>query len=442
MKDGLKANQDQNIAINHEEHARSGDSRAANARAHDCEHEGESMAESVTRHALISQIDNIECLTCGIDTLDVGFYVAWGDNWESIRQKFDNCKDNAQGTEGNIIDVEGIRPHIFYPGGKAPNYRYHVKFSEYHCFISIIQSAKHSPNIYVSFTSEALHWELSEKELIDLVAMDIESLGGNVFQHKISRCDLYADFRIPSGISLDFVRRHKVGKAQKTNQYMDGDFLETFYVGEKNSPIQLRLYNKSVKIKQDGSAERWLLIWFTDDPENVWRIEFQIRRQVLKQYAINTIYDLLNQKADLWKYMTSEWFSLRCLDNENQSRRTIHEFWVKVQGCVQHFGDESGSKRIYDKKKARTINWHVKRIENLLISCAAIKNNYNPKSCLKEVSSHLLLSINQQEFKEKARTKSIEMGIEIESENKNENIMDYSDLYEKIILAKRGVQNE
>ena len=111
-----------------------------------------------------------------------------------------------------------------------------------------------------------------------------------------------------------------------------------------------------------------------------------------------------------------------------------------MQGCVQYFGDENGSKRFYDKKKAQTINWHVKRIENLLISCAAIKNNYDPKSCLTEVSRHLLSSVNPQEFKAKAQKKSIELGIEIESEN--ENVTDFDDLYKKIILEKRGVLNE
>lgn len=401
-----------------------------------------SMAESVTRHALISDIDQIEYLTCGIDTLDVGFYVTWDNHWEKLRQKLDARKEDAQGTEGNLIDIPGVRPHVFYAGGKAPNYRYHVKFYEYHCFIAITQIAKQSPNIYVSFTSEALHWELSEKELIERVIQDIESLGGSVAQHKISRCDLYADFRIPGGLSLDFVRSHKVGKAQKTNQYMDGDFLETFYVGDKNSPLQLRLYNKSVKIKKDGSEERWLLLWFTDDPENVWRIEFQIRRTVLREYKIKTIDELHRQKADLWKYLTGKWFSLRYPDNENQARRTIHPFWEKVQSCVQYFGDESGSKRFYDKKIAQTINWHVTRMINLLNSCAAILNDYNPESCLIEVSRRILTSINAQEFKTKARKKSIELGIEIESESGNENITDIDDLYEKIILAKRGVPNE
>jgi len=399
-----------------------------------------SMAESVTRHALISDTDNIEYLTCGIDSLDVGFYVSWGDHWKELLSLFDLCKENAQGTEGNLIESPGIRPHIFFAGGKAPNYRYHVRFPEYHCFIAITQIAKQSPNVYVSFTSEALHWELSERELIELVIRDIESLGGFVAGHKLSRCDLYADFRIPGGLSLDFVRRHKVGKAQKTNQYMDGDFLETFYVGDKNAPLQLRLYNKSVKIKKDGSQERWMLLWFTDNPENVWRIEFQIRRTILKEFRINTIDDLHHQKADLWQYMTGDWITLRCLDDKNQTRRTIHPFWEKVQSCVQYFGHESGSKRFYDKKKAQTINWHVTRIINLLISCAAIKNNYDPKSCLTEVSRHLLSSVNPQEFKAKAQKKSIELGIEIESEN--ENVTDFDDLYKKIILEKRGVLNE
>jgi len=36
-----------------------------------------SMAESVTRHTLISSVDKIEYLTCGIDSLDVGLYVSW-----------------------------------------------------------------------------------------------------------------------------------------------------------------------------------------------------------------------------------------------------------------------------------------------------------------------------------------------------------------------------
>ena len=377
-----------------------------------------SMAESVTRHTLISHIDNIEYLACGVDTLDVGFYVLWGDNWEELRQKFDVFKTAAQRTAGNSIDIEGVRPHIFLPGGKAPNYRYQLKFPEYLCSIAITQSATQSPNVYISFTSEALHWEYSELELIELVTRDIEAFGGHVIEHKISRCDLYADFRIPSGLSSEFIESHMVRKATHTSQFMNRDLLETFYVGQKSSPLQLRIYNKEKEIKKKGNAERWLLIWSTDDARDVWRIEFQIRRQVLNQYWIDTIDDLKSKKADLWKYLTGSWFSLRCLDDENQARRTIHQFWEKVQGCIVFFGSESGAKRKYEKKKAISMRWHLSRIVNLLITCAAITKDYDPGSCWLDVSNRFIPFLDKEDFSERARKKSIELGIPIENKVK------------------------
>ena len=379
---------------------------------------GDSMAESVTRHTLISDIDKIEYLTCGIDTLDVGFYVTWGENWKELRQDFDGRKSCAQGQEGNLIDIPGIRPHVFYAGGKAPNYRYHIKFPEYHCFIAISPSASRSPNVYISFTSEALHLELSEIELIELVTHDIESFGGHVTEHKISRCDLYADFRIPDGLNLDFLKSHMVGKAKHTSHFMNGDLLETFYVGQKSSNIQLRLYDKGKEIKKKGTEERWLLIWFVDDPKDVWRIEFQIRRKILNEYHIDSINDLRNKKADLWKYATGEWFSLRCIDDENQARRTIHPLWEKVQSCIEYFGSVEGTKREYEKKKATSIRWHVLRISNLLIVCAAYLKDYDLESCAIKVFDRILLFVDRDEFKEKARKKSVESGVSIENEVK------------------------
>ncbi len=288
----------------------------------------------------------------------------------------------------------------------------------YHGFISIAESAAHSPNIYISFASEALHWELSEIELIELVTKDVESFGGRVIEHKISRCDLYADFRVPDGLNLEFLRNYMVGKAKHTSQFLNGDVLETFYVGEKSSPIQLRIYDKGKEIEKKGSKARWLLIWFVDDPQDVWRIEFQIRRQILKQYQINSINDLQNKKADLWKYATGEWFSLRCLDDGNQARRTIHEFWKKVQSCIEYFGSEEGVKRYYEKKRAMSINWHLKRIANQLIHCAVILKDYDPVSCSVKVFERVLIGIDREDFKEKARKKSIESGVSIENEVK------------------------
>lgn len=372
-----------------------------------------SMVESVTHHTLITYIDKIECLTSGIDTLDVGFYVSWGENWEELKEQLNERKSSAQGTNGYLIETPGVRPHVFYASGKAPNYRYHVRFPEYHCFISITKSASHSPNIYVSFTSEAIHFEYSEIELIERVVQDVESLGGTVIDHKISRCDLYADFRIPCGLSLEFLNYYKVGKSKHTSQFLNGDLLETYYVGQKSSPIQLRVYNKSEEIKKKGTEERWKIVWFTDDTEDVWRIEAQIRRQVLKDFGVNTIDDLRKRKADLWMYITCDWFSLRYHDDENRTRCTVHEFWVKVQSCGQLFGSGIGAKRTYEKKGVPFINWFLNRYINSVMLCAAQLQDYDFDSCLKKIRDRLTPLLNQEEFREKARKKSVESGVSI-----------------------------
>jgi hypothetical protein len=212
---------------------------------------------------------------------------------------------------------------------------------------------------------------------------------------------------------------------------MNGDLLETFYAGDKSSPIQLRIYDKEKEIKKKGTEERWLIIWFVDDPQDVWRIEFQIRRLVLKQFRINSIHNLQKQKADVWKYLTGKWFSLRYPNDENQARRKIHEFWKKVQSCVEYFGSEEGTKRKYEKKKAIFIKWHISRIINQLISCAAILKDYCPESCLMKVCNRILSILDRDEFREEAREKSVELGISITNEVKP----DVNDIFDRLVRS-------
>jgi hypothetical protein len=377
--------------------------------------ESDSMAESVTRHAQISVINNIndiKYLTCGIDTMDTSFYVIWGKSWNDLKNKFDERKVKSQGTEGILIEGPPVRNHLFYPSGKAPNYRYHIQFPEYHCFIAISQTPKHSPNVYVSFTSESLNQDRTEKELIELVKKDIESLGGEAFSHKISRCDLYADFMIPGGLSLEFIRSHMVGRNDKTNQYMDGNRLETFYIGGKKSDIQLRIYDKGRELKNKESEERWLALWFIDDPQDVWRVEAQLRWSILKQYKITSVDDLLVKKADLWRYATEEWFSLRYPDNENATRRTVHEFWQKIQECKEIFGSDTGAVRRYKKDRKGNVNWYVQRITKFCIACAAILRINDLESSVQQVSRRVFNLLKKKgDFSERVASKAIELGI-------------------------------
>jgi hypothetical protein len=104
-----------------------------------------------------------------------------------------------------------------------------------------------------------------------------------------------------------------------------------------------------------------------------------------------------------------------------------------VQSCGEAFGAEEGTKRIYEKKKAAFIHWHLSRIINRYISCAAILSEYEPESCIQKVNVRILAMLDRDEFVEKARKKSVEIGISITNEV-NEVKPDVSNLIKKLHL--------
>jgi len=104
----------------------------------------ESMASSVTRHALIPLEEDTRFLLCGIDTLDLGIYVDWSHmNWASLMSHFHEAKLEAQSTDGYVSVTPSGRNFIVFPSGKRPNYTYHLQFAEYHLFIAVIKEPKY-----------------------------------------------------------------------------------------------------------------------------------------------------------------------------------------------------------------------------------------------------------------------------------------------------------
>jgi len=378
---------------------------------------GTDMALSVTRHAQISQRTEWELLTCGIDTLDMSLYVKWDENWEHLKDVFDGRKELAQGCNGIPIDKTDIRPHIFMPTAKAPNFRYKLKFPEYIIDIGIAQTYKGtSPNVYISITSEAL-WLVGIDDVISIIRKDIESFGGHIEQIKPSRCDLCADFRIPGGLSFEFLREHMVSRCTKLRPFLEGDTLETLYVGGKKADAQIRIYDKGKEIennrKEPFSNARWMHVWQTNDLTDVWRFEFQLRRPLLKQFRIDTIEDLKTKAASVWRYLTKEWFSLRNPDNENQSRRTFYREWRNVQSCGVLLGSyQDGVTRKYNSQNKGFLDWYIQRIARYILTCAVILENEDLPKVLKTISYSILTYWSRKDFSEEYIKESIKLGIQ------------------------------
>uniref|UniRef100_A0A7C2PI70 Plasmid replication initiation factor n=1 Tax=Schlesneria paludicola TaxID=360056 RepID=A0A7C2PI70_9PLAN len=325
------------------------------------------MALSVTRHAHFTEVSGWEFLAAGIDSLDLGVFVEWGPLWSKTSEALQDGKERAAGTKG-LLSSDGR--YLIHPSGKPPNYRWHLEWPEFHVFLGISQQPQgKTPNVYVSVNSRAL-WELSVNGVVDRLRVEIARMGGRIVAIKPSRCDLAADYRIPSELSLEFLRAHRVPAHVQHWHIMSGDDLETFYQGAKRSPIQLRLYGKGREVEAHGT-KLWLLdVWKLTSLEHVWRVEFQIRRPVLKQFGINTLEDLAANLGGLWQYLTGDWFSLRRPDDSNTTRRTVHPFWVAVQECAEKLGPALTLRREFTGESADA-EWFVNHCAGCLASFAA-----------------------------------------------------------------------
>jgi len=369
----------------------------------------EGMALPVTRHASNPGVNDFYYLLQGIDSLDLGLYVLWGSDWKRRLSVLNKKKQEASKKGGLLVNLPPGRNCIFKPCGKGANYSFHLQFEEYNLFIGKAARPGLSPNVYLSISAKTL-WLNGIETALSWIAEDLKTIGkGSIQFVQASRVDLCADFWIPGGFSYDFLLSHKVTNNNKGNLFLDKDNIETYYLADKKSPIQLRIYNKGVEIRQKGGAKLWFLdLWKCESEEDVWRIEFQLRRPALKQFGINSLDDLNQKKAGIWHYLTAKWFSLRIPDNEKTERKNIHPLWCAVQECFQ--GNYSEVERVFKSDKEASPDWYLSHIDGCLSSFAALSGIKSREEAISELQRKLNSRNNARNFAEACIKKAIQRG--------------------------------
>jgi hypothetical protein len=355
-------------------------------------------------------LDHFRFLISGIDTLDLGLYVAWGADWKRRLRTLDQKKQQARKSGGILIKLSSGRTCIFKPGGKGENYRFHLQFEAYNVFIGKAARPGGAPNVYLSIAAATL-WLHGIETAMAWIAEDIKAIGGGSIQSvKVSRLDLCADFHIPGGLSHEFLFAHKVTHNDSEKLYRGKNALETYYVGDSSSPIQGRLYNKGLEVQKMGTKLWFLGLWDLDTPADVWRCEFQIRRPALKEFCVDSLDDLKEKQGGIWAYLTGKWFSLRLPDNDKAERRTIHPFWSAVQSCALQLGPACEIKRSYGSSGNASMEWYLSHLDGCLSSFAALLGITCRDDALHELGTLLQRRNNATEFECACTKKAIIRG--------------------------------
>jgi len=164
----------------------------------------------------------------------------------------------------------------------------------------------------------------AEKHLYELLSQ----LGELKESANVSRIDLFVDFQ--SSVDMEGWDRHAwVTRASAINAYAVSGQFSGWSIG-LGGIISARLYNKLLEIVVSGKD--WILpLWQKGgwDSGMVWRLEFELKREVLTQKGLSKLSQVLNHLNGLWSYATTEWLRLTLpnADDKTRSRWPSHPLW-------------------------------------------------------------------------------------------------------------------
>ncbi|SFI92374.1 replication initiation factor domain-containing protein [Planctomicrobium piriforme] len=379
-------------------------------------------AVSTTCPVRFTEPQKYRFLGAGVDSLDVGLFVDWSElHWDFFRA-LDEGKRRASGSTGIPFGTDGAC--LILPSGKPPSYSFHLQLPEYHLYFNRSEVPQRgTPNAYLCLNSQHL-WRWWVPGALQEPLEFIDQLGGSVVGAKPSRVDLCADYHIPGGLDLNFLQHHRCPSHYRQRHDLDGNRLETFYLGARKSPTQCRIYDKGREIAHHGTKFWFRDIWETDSVEDVWRVEFQLRRPVLKRYGIHSVSEMVDSLPALWKECTEEWVTLRLRDRDtNITRCELHPWWQSVTEASSKFGDFKPLERV-ERIPTASVEWFVSQISGCLATYAARRQLPDLDQALSGICADVRQYWSYKNWQETFSTRSIQMGFDptdaLNKENPNE----------------------
>lgn len=197
--------------------------------------------------------------------------------------------------------------------------------------IQLSRPGKMLPMAYIQVSAEYLAHK-STKEVQDELQALLSELGTLSGHNVVSRIDLAADFSTP--VVMDSWHRSAwVTRATEIHSYAKDQVFTGWTIG-MGGVIGCRLYNKIKEIIHSGKA--WAMnLWLPmgwEPGEDVWRLEFEFKRDFLKERGLGSLDTVLDNLNGLWSYATTEWLRLT-VPNEGDATRSrwpTHHLWMAL----------------------------------------------------------------------------------------------------------------
>jgi hypothetical protein len=286
---------------------------------------------------------SLKLLLHGIDTLQCAYYLYQEEtrdlNFVELLQQREELRLSGQ-RGGRAISIGGVK-FLLSPHGTGSGHPFLLTSENF----KIECGEFNEPAFFVTFPSHAL-WRESAELLHQRFLNWARGVGFVPHQpERVSRVDFAFDYFLPV---IDFDEDSFVSRTHKDSQYRENGKIQTFTLGQGH--IVLRIYDKVAEIEEQSDK-----VWFFDlwgQKENVWRIEWQLRKNILRQFRILTLEHLAKYQGDLLLYLCEEYTTLRNRNgDDNRSRWPMHPLWKDLQTRIGNL-EQLGVSRIDGKTAA------------------------------------------------------------------------------------------
>lgn len=314
-----------------------------------------------------SKHDEIENWVGAEDWLEWVLYVQWMD-WENLNGCLKRAKEKAA--------IEKCPPHwdeIRFDGGTAtvsptgarlggksgPYFAYKLEYDELIVLIAERETPhKNFPSVVIRADGDAC-LSIGAQEAYAKATRMIKALSGTIIRNRLSRVDICLDMPEVDIEPFDraFLEERYICRAVAKARHSGTGV--TIAIGK--SPLMCRIYDKLAEVELKANPYKQLCMvfyrWGGVMPSAATRVEFELRREALKERGIDTVEDYYTKRADLVAYLTYDWlrFTVNKVDreNKNQSKARTLRLWNKVRKAFKRWTGEPAGQSLEPLPKAR-----------------------------------------------------------------------------------------
>ncbi|MCX7748830.1 MAG: hypothetical protein N2645_18370 [Clostridia bacterium] len=286
-----------------------------------------------------------------IDTLifsvDIKDYVERNSKlFDSLYQKKTQAKnaESENRTEIVYIKLGNMTFEVLGNGKKGFAYILHNDFYELNLAQFRSENKEFFP-VFVRIKAECL-WSQSPEKAYEKIYEWMEENLGEIINEKISRIDLCCHTD-ELELEISDMERFRGTFHNLVPHFYRRKLNAMCFGSRKSSSIYCRIYNKSLEVRQTRNKDWFYDIWKAKDmkTKNVWNVEFELHRDHLKDYNINTVKQAFDSLRSMWELLTKKWLVLINLDASRKSRCSTNYIWFKIQESFKDYRSQELVKR-------------------------------------------------------------------------------------------------